>query len=32
VVLAVLAYGLLMYGICVPVALALARSKPVAVS
>jgi BASS family bile acid:Na+ symporter len=30
VVLAVLAYGLLMYGICVPVALTLARSKPIA--
>jgi BASS family bile acid:Na+ symporter len=30
VVLTVLAYGLLMYGICVPVALALARTKPVA--
>jgi BASS family bile acid:Na+ symporter len=31
VVLAVLAYGLVMYGFCVPVALALARSRPVAV-
>jgi BASS family bile acid:Na+ symporter len=31
VVLTVLAYGLLMYGICVPVALALARTKPVPV-
>ncbi|GIF42745.1 bile acid:sodium symporter family protein [Actinoplanes xinjiangensis] len=29
VVLAVLAYGLIMYGICVPVAWALARTKPV---
>jgi BASS family bile acid:Na+ symporter len=31
VVLTVLAYGLLMYGICVPAALALARTKPVPV-
>ncbi|MBW6439207.1 hypothetical protein KZ829_36335 [Actinoplanes hulinensis] len=31
VALTVLTYGLLMYGMCVPVALALARSKPVAV-
>lgn len=32
VVLAVLSYGLIMYGICVPVALTLARSKPIAVT